>query len=84
MCEGFLLNPLRACTLFRLPESGGNQNEQSAVLHYPLTRKSGTFRPIEAAAALVPQHLLDALEIERVPADEVVLNPYLMTHAVEQ
>lgn len=56
----------------------------SHVNSYPLARKSGTFRPIEAAAALVPQHLLDALGIERVPADEVVLKPYLMAHAVEQ
>ena len=56
----------------------------SHVNSYPLVRKSGTFRPIEAAAALVPQHLLDALGVERVPADEVVLKPYLMAHAVEQ
>ena len=56
----------------------------SHVNSYPLARKSGTFRPIEAAAALIPQHLLDALGVERVPADEVVLKPYLMAHAVEQ
>ena len=56
----------------------------SHVNSYPLARKSGTFRPVEAAAALIPRHLLDALGIERVPADEVVLKPYLMAHAVEQ
>ena len=56
----------------------------SHVNSYPLARKSGTFRPIEAAAAVIPQHLLDALGIERVPADEVTLKPYLMAHAVEQ
>ena len=56
----------------------------SHVNSYPLARKSGTFRPIEAAAALIPQRLLDALGVERVPADEVVLKPYLMAHAVEQ
>lgn len=56
----------------------------SHVNSYPLVRKSGTFRPIEAATDLIPRHLLDALGVERVPADEVVLKPYLMTHAVEQ
>lgn len=56
----------------------------SHVNSYPLARKSGTFRPIEAAAALMPQHLLDALGIGRVPADEVTLKPCLMPHAVEQ
>lgn len=56
----------------------------SHVNSYPLARKSGTFRPIEAAAAVVPRSLLDALGIERVPADEVTLKPYLMAHAVEQ
>ena len=56
----------------------------SHVNSYPLAHKSGAFRPIEAAAALIPQHLLDALGVERVPADEVVLKPYLMAHAVEQ
>ena len=56
----------------------------SHVNSYPLARKSGAFRPIEAAAAVVPRHLLDALGIERVPADEVVLKPCLMAHAVEQ
>ena len=56
----------------------------SHVNSYPLARKSGTFRPIEAAASLLPGRLLDALGIERVPADEVVLKPYLMAHAVEQ
>lgn len=56
----------------------------SHVNSYPLARKSGTFRPIEAAAAIIPKRLLDALGIERVPADEVVLKPYLMAHAVEQ
>ena len=56
----------------------------SHVNSYPLARKSGTFRPIEAAAAIVPSCLLDALGIERVPADEVTLKPYLMAHAVEQ
>jgi IS30 family transposase len=56
----------------------------SHVNSYPLVRKSGAFRPIEAAADLVPQHLLDELGVERVPADEVVLKPYLMAHAVEQ
>ena len=56
----------------------------SHVNSYPLARKSGAFRPIEAAAAVIPRHLLDALGVERVPADEVVLKPYLMAHAVEQ
>lgn len=56
----------------------------SHVNSYPLVRKSGAFCPIEVAADLVPQHLLDELGIERVPADEVVLKPYLMAHAVEQ
>ena len=56
----------------------------SHVNSCPLARKSGAFRPIEAAAAVVPRHLLDALEIERVPADEVTLKPYFMAHAVEQ
>ncbi|MBQ3302649.1 MAG: helix-turn-helix domain-containing protein [Eggerthellaceae bacterium] len=56
----------------------------SHVNSYPLARKSGAFRPIEAAAALIPRRLLDALGIERVPADEVTLKPYLMAHAVEQ
>lgn len=56
----------------------------SHVNSYPLVRSSGTFRPIEAAAALVPKHLLDALGIERVAADEVTLKPHLMAHAVEQ
>ena len=56
----------------------------SHVNSYPLARESGTFRPIEAAAILVPRRLLDALGIERVPADEVTLKPCLMAHAVEQ
>lgn len=56
----------------------------SHVNSYPLARKSGTFRPIDAAASLVPQHLLDELGIERIPADEVTLKPYLMAHAVKQ
>lgn len=56
----------------------------SHVNSYPLARKSGTFRPIEAAAAVIPGRLLDALGIERVPADEVTLKPYLMAHAVDQ
>lgn len=56
----------------------------SHVNSYPLARKSGAFRPIEAAATVIPQHLLDALGIERVPADEVTLKPYLMAHAVKQ
>ena len=56
----------------------------SHVNSYPLARKSGTFRPIEAAASVVPRRLLEALGIERVPADEVTLKPYLMAHAVEQ
>lgn len=56
----------------------------SHVNSYPLARKSGAFRPIEAAAVVIPQRLLDALGIERVPADEVTLKPYLMAHAVEQ
>ncbi len=56
----------------------------SHVNSYPLVRASGAFRPIEAAADLIPGHLLDALGVERVPADEVVLRPYLMAHAVEQ
>ena len=56
----------------------------SHVNSYPLARKSGAFRPIEAAAAIVPRRLLDALGIERVPADEVVLKPCLMAHSVER
>ena len=56
----------------------------SHVNSYPLARKSGTFRPIEAAASVVPRRLLEALGIERVPADEVTLKPYLMAHAGEQ
>ena len=55
----------------------------SHVNSYPLARWSGRC-PIEVAAGLVPQRLLDELGIERVPADEVVLKPYLMAHAVEQ
>ena len=37
-----------------------------------------------AAGDADAKHLLDALGVERVPADEVVLKPYLMAHAVEQ
>ena len=56
----------------------------SHVNSYPLARKSGAFRPIDAVAGIVPRRLLDALGVERVPADEVVLRPYLMAHAVKQ
>lgn len=55
----------------------------SHVNSYPLARWSGKC-PLEVAAGLLPQPLLDELGIERVPADEVVLKPYLMAHAVEQ
>ena len=55
----------------------------SHVNSYPLARWSGKC-PLEVAAGLIPQQLLDELGIERVPADEVVLKPYLMAHAVEQ
>ena len=54
----------------------------SHVNSYPLDRWSGKC-PIEVAAGLIPQRLLDELGIERVPADEVVLKPFLMAHAVE-
>ena len=55
----------------------------SHVNSYPLARWSGRC-PLEVAAGLIPQRLLDELGIERVPADEVVLKPYLMAHAVAQ
>ena len=55
----------------------------SHVNSYPLARWSGKC-PMEVAAGLVPQCLLDELGIERIPADEVVLKPYLMAHAVAQ
>ena len=55
----------------------------SHVNSYPLASWSGKC-PLEVAAGLIPQRLLDELGIERVPVDEVVLKPYLMAHAVEQ
>ncbi len=54
----------------------------SHVNSYVITRKAGSFRPIEAVADLIPKKLLDELGIARVPADEVTLKPYLMAHAV--
>lgn len=56
----------------------------SHINSYPLARASGTFVPIEAAADFIPKRLLDALGIERVAADEVVLKPSLIDHAVQQ
>lgn len=56
----------------------------SHVSSYPLVRRSGAFRPIEAAAAIIPRRLLGAPGIERVPADEVAPRPCLMARAVEQ
>ena len=53
----------------------------SHVNSYPLARWLGRC-PIEVADGLIPQRLLDELGIERIPADEVVLRPYLMAHAV--
>ena len=55
----------------------------SHVNSYPLARLSGMCA-LEAAGGFIPQALLDALGVERVPADEVVLKPRLMAHAVEQ
>ncbi len=44
----------------------------------------GGKRPIDVAAALLPEGLLDALGITAIPIEEVILKPSLLAHAVEQ
>lgn len=55
----------------------------SHVNSYPIGRLGGKCA-IEASEGSVPRSLLDFLGVERVPAPEVVLRPWLMAHAVEQ
>lgn len=55
----------------------------SHVNSYPLASLGGRC-PLEVAKDIVPSGLLTALGVERVPADEVILKPYLMRHAVRQ
>lgn len=55
----------------------------SHVNSYPIARLGGRCA-IEASAGAVPKALLDFLGVERIPADEVCLRPWLMAHAVEQ
>lgn len=44
----------------------------------------GGKRPIDVAAALLPEGLLDALGITAIPIEEVILKPSLLAHAVER
>lgn len=55
----------------------------SHVNSYPLARASGKC-PFEVAEGLIPEALFDELGYEQMSADEVVLKPYLMAHAVKQ
>lgn len=55
----------------------------SHVNSYPLGRLGGRCA-IEASEGVVPRSLLEFLGVERVPADEVCLRPWLMAHAVDQ
>ena len=55
----------------------------SHVNSYPIERLGGRCA-IEASAGAVPRELLELLGVERVPAPEVCLGPWLMAHAVEQ
>ncbi len=55
----------------------------SHVNSYPVARLGGRCA-IEASEGAVPRGLLEFLGVERVPADEVCLRPWLMAHAVEQ
>ncbi len=55
----------------------------SHINSYPLASLTGRCS-FEMAADTLPPQLLTALGLERVPADEVVLKPYLMSHAVKQ
>ena len=55
----------------------------SHVNSYPVGRLGGRCA-IEASEGAVPRGLLEFLGVERVPADEVCLRPWLMAHAVEQ
>ena len=54
----------------------------SHVNSYPRRRLGGR-SPIELAALVLPDGLLESLGIGRVPLDEVVLRPRLVAHAVE-
>ena len=55
----------------------------SHVNSYPIGRLGGKCA-IEASEGSVPRELLAFLGVERVPAAEVCLRPWLMAHAVEQ
>lgn len=55
----------------------------SHVNSYPIGRLGGKCA-IEMSEGSVPRGLLAFLGVERVPADEVCLRPWLMAHAVEQ
>lgn len=55
----------------------------SHVNSYPIARLGGKCA-IEASEGAVPRELLRFLGVERVPAAEVCLRPWLMSHAVEQ
>ena len=55
----------------------------SHVNSYPVGRLGGKC-VIEASEGAVPRGLLEFLGVERVPAAEVCLRPWLMAHAVEQ
>lgn len=54
----------------------------SHVNSYPSARRAGKC-PFELLGDLLPKDVLDELGIERIPADDVVLKPVLMAHAVE-
>lgn len=55
----------------------------SHVNSYPMAGRSGLC-PLDLLGGLLPPAALGALGIRRVPSDEVVLRPWLMSHAVEQ
>lgn len=55
----------------------------SHVNSYPLARLGGRCA-VEASEGTVPRSLLGFLGVERIPAAEVCLRPWLMAHDVEQ
>lgn len=55
----------------------------SHVNSYPLAGRANKC-PFELAESIIPRSLLDELGLARIPADEVVLKPYLMKHAVDR
>lgn len=42
----------------------------------------GWVAPYDLAKLMLPEELLDSLSVARIPANEVVLKPYLLEHAI--